>query len=158
MLEIKSFFGDWKEATKEQAEAFYKTFQNGSTAIKADDKHKYFNEHHIRGGHVLLSGEVETAEEQKERMFKAYKKILATKGRSEEHLNNPIRFNCIEYLCSLPGINPYEMAASIIQSGYMVLYDDSSINRLENEKKKKRVNKLIKVLDREDGNYDNSRN
>lgn len=60
MLEIKSFFGDWKEVTKEQAEVFYKTFQNGSIAVKADDKHKYFNEHHIRGGHVLVSGKVET--------------------------------------------------------------------------------------------------
>lgn len=49
MLEIKAFLGDWKEVTKEQAEDFYRTFQNSSTTIKADDKHKYFNEHHIRG-------------------------------------------------------------------------------------------------------------
>lgn len=143
MIEIKSFFGDWKESTKEQAEAFYRTFQSGSTAIKADDKHEYFNEHHIRGGHVFLSGEVETAEEQKERIFKHYKNILATEGRSEEHLNDPIRFNCIEYLCSFPKINPYEMAASLARSGYIILYDNSSISQSENKKKEKCVNKLI---------------
>lgn len=148
MIEIKTFFGDWKEATKEQAEAFYKTFQRGSTAIKAEDKHKYFNDHRIRGGHVLLSGKVETTEEQKERMFKHYKNILATEGRSEEHLNDPIRFNGIEYLCSFPKINPYEMAASLIQSGYMILYDDTSISRLENKKKEKYVNRLINRVER----------
>ena len=35
MIEIKSFFGD---STKKQTEAFYRTFQSSSTAIKADDK------------------------------------------------------------------------------------------------------------------------
>ena len=47
MLEIKAFFGEWKEATKEQAERFYKTFCEGSAAIKWEDKQKYFNEHFI---------------------------------------------------------------------------------------------------------------
>ena len=147
MIEIKSFFGDWKEVTKEQAEDFYRTYQNGSTAIKGEDKHRYFNEHHIRGGHVLVSGEVETTDEQRERTFKHYKKRLATEGRSEKHLNDPIRFNCIEYLCSFPKINPYEMAASLARSGYKILYNDSSISRLENKKKEKCVNKLVKTME-----------
>lgn len=97
----------------------------------------------LGGGHVLLSGVVETTEEQKERIFKYYKNILATEGRSEEHLNDPIRFNCIEYLCSFSKINSYEMAASLARSGYIILYDDSSISQLENKKKEKCVNKLI---------------
>ena len=148
MIEIKSFFGDWKEVTKEQAEDFYRTYQNGSTAIETDDKHKYFNQHHIRGGHVLVSGKVETTEEQTERLFDGYKKRLMTEGRSEEHLNDPSRFNCIEYLCYFPKINPYEMAASLIKSGYIVLYDDTSISRTENRKKEKCVNRLINKVER----------
>lgn len=72
MLEIKSFFKDWKEVTKEQAEAFYKIFQSGCTTIEADDR-QYFNDRHIRGGHVLLSGKIETTEEQRERIFNCYK-------------------------------------------------------------------------------------
>lgn len=142
MIEIKPFFGDWKEATKEQAEEFYRTYQDKSTAIKSYDKHSYFNDHHIRGGHVLLSGKIETTEEQTERVFDGYKKIM-TEGRSEEHLNDPIRFICIEYLCFFPQIAPYKMAASLILSGYTVLYDDTSISGLENKKKEKRVNRLI---------------
>lgn len=64
-------------------------------------------------------------------------------GRSKEHLNDPIRFITIEYFCSFTEINPYEMAVSLIQSGYTILYDDSSINKLENGKKEKRVNKIL---------------
>ena len=71
-----------------------------------------------------------------------------TEGRSEEHLNDPSRFNCIEYLCYFPKINPYEMAASLIQSGYIVLYDDTSISRSENRKKEKCVNRLINKVER----------
>lgn len=74
MIEIKFLFGDWKEATKEEAEKFYRTFQEGSAAIKTEDKQEYFNKHHIRGGHVLSTGKVETVEEQKERVFNHYKK------------------------------------------------------------------------------------
>lgn len=74
MIEIKFLFGDWKEATKEEAEKFYRTFQEGSAAIKTEDKQEYFNKHHIRGGHVLSTGKVETVEEQEERVFNHYKK------------------------------------------------------------------------------------
>lgn len=63
MLEIKAFFGEWKEATKEQAESFYKTFCEGATAINWEDRQKYFNEHHIKGGHIMLNGKVKITEE-----------------------------------------------------------------------------------------------
>lgn len=140
MLEIKSFSGDWKEATKEQAEDFYKIYRKGSVVIEgADEELKYFNAHHIRGGHVLLSGKIETTYEQKERMFYHYKKYIA-----KNSINiNEIRFGVIEYVCSFPQIDPYEMAASLIQSGYTILYDDSAISASENKRKEKHVNKLI---------------
>lgn len=136
MLEIKAYFGDWKEATKEQAENFYKTFCDGSLAIKCEDRYVYFNEHHIRGGHILRNGKAETTEELEERMFASYKKELKTLG-------SRIRFNCIEYLCGFPGIDPFVMAASLINDGNVVLYDDSSISEKENRAKERKVKKLL---------------
>lgn len=66
MLEIETFVKGWKEATREQAEAFYRVFKEGSTAIRWQDKQQYFNDNHIRGGHVLANGKVETEEEKKQ--------------------------------------------------------------------------------------------
>lgn len=142
MLEIKAFFGDWKEATREQAEKFYKTWYEGSQNIAESSKHKYFNEHHIRGGHVLLNGTVETTEEQKERVFNHYKNDLqsiANRTRQAEIL----RFNVIEYVCNFPKINPFVMAASLAEDGFTILYDDSSISTTENRRKEKQVKRLL---------------
>lgn len=141
MLEIKAYFGDWKEVTREQAEHFYKIFCEGATALKSEEKPKVFNEKHIRGGHVLLNGTVETTEEQKERVFQYYKQdLIKTKEASK---NIGIRFNVIEYLCSFPKINPFVMAASIANDGITILYDDSSISREENKAKERQVKKLL---------------
>lgn len=137
MLEIKAYFGEWKEATKEQAESFYKTFCKGSTGIKCQDKRDYFNKHHIRGGHIMAIGKAETTEEQTERVFKHYKKRL------EDNTNGKVRFSVIEYLCSFPKIDPFVMAASIINDDITILYDDSSISNKENEAKQRKVNRLL---------------
>ena len=142
MLEIKAFFGEWKEATKEQAESFYKTFCEGATAIKWEDRRKYFNEHHIRGGHVMVNGKVETTEEQKERIFNHYKNRLITEVRDGSKSEN-IRFNVIEYLCSFPKIDPFVMAASIVKDGIIILFDDTSISKKENQAKERKVNRLL---------------
>lgn len=140
MLEIKAFFGEWKEATKEQAENFYQTFLCGATAIKCEDRQKYFNEHHIRGGHVMMNGKVETTEEQKERVFQEYKNRLTTEVRNASK-SERIRFSVVEYLCSFPKIDPFVMATSIIKDGITILFDDTSISKKENERKKRKVDK-----------------
>ena len=141
MLKLQAYFCEWKEATKEQAEHFYKTFCEGANALKGDEKREHFNKYHIRGGHVLINGTVETTEEQKERVFQSYKKdLLKVKETSR---NEGIRFNVIEYVCSFPKINHYVMAASIKKEGITILYDDSSISRQENRRKEKQVNKLL---------------
>ena len=142
MLEIKAYFGEWKEVTKEQAEHFYKTFCEGTTALKGDEKRKHFNKCHIRGGHVLMNGTVETTEEQKERVFQHYKNQLTKEVRNASG-NENIRFICIEYLCGFPKIDPFVMAASIIKEGITIVYDDSSISRAENKAKENKVNKLL---------------
>lgn len=80
----------------------------------------------------------ETAQEKEKRMFNLYKKDLEKLGDD----NGYIRMNVIEYVCSFPKINPYKMARSLKDSGYNVVFDDSSITREENEKKRQKVEKI----------------
>lgn len=75
-------------------------------------------------------------------MFNHYKdRLINIAGRTN---SNGIRFNCIEYLCSFPGIDPVEMAASLQNDGYAILFDDSSISRKENDANRARVNKAAR--------------
>lgn len=80
----------------------------------------------------------ETAQEKEKRVFNLYKKDLEELGK--EH--GQIRMICIEYVCRFPKINPYKMARSLKDSGYNVVFDDSSITREENEKKRRKVEKI----------------
>lgn len=140
MLEIKTFFGDWRKVTKKEAENFYEVFIENASAIISYQRHDYFNKHHIKGGHVLMTGKVETDEEKSDRIFQHYKNYLiklciSTTGR--------LRFNAIEYVCSFPKINPYEMAVNLIREGCEVIYDDTSISVNENEAKERKIIKLL---------------
>lgn len=80
----------------------------------------------------------ETAEQKELRIFNIYKKDLEKLG--QEH--GQIRMNCIEYVCSFPKINPFKMAKTLKDDGYSILFDDSSISRAENEKKRRKVEKI----------------
>ena len=80
----------------------------------------------------------ETAQEKEIRMFNLYKKDLEKLGEE----NGYIRMNVIEYVCSFPKINPYKMAKALKTSGYNVVFDDSSISTEENEKKRRKVEKI----------------
>lgn len=80
----------------------------------------------------------ETAEQKKIRIFNLYKKDLEKLGK--EH--GQIRMICVEYVCSFPKINPFKMAKALKDSGYNIVYDDSSITREENEKKRREVEKI----------------
>lgn len=75
-------------------------------------------------------------------MFEHYKTRLIKECATV----NPhgIRFNCIQYLCSFPGINPVEMAASLQNDGCNILFDDSSISRKENDANRSRVNRAAR--------------
>lgn len=80
----------------------------------------------------------ETAEQKEIRIFAFYKKDLeklAGKG-------GWVRMNVIEYVCSFPKINPFKMAKVLKDSGYTILFDDSSISVAENEKKRQKVEKF----------------
>ena len=142
MLEIKTLFGDWKEVTKEQAEMFYEHFFEHATAVAWNDRHDYFNKHHIRGGHVMLNGKVETFEEQRKRVFNFYKKELITSAFEA----GKVRFLCIEYVCNNSKyVNPYDLAVSLRKDGFEILYNDSSITPKENERKKNKSRKTFKL-------------
>ena len=80
----------------------------------------------------------ETSEQKEIRIFNSYKKDLEKLGK--EH--GQIRMNCIEYVCSFPKINPFKMAKALKDDGYNILFDDSSISRTENEKKRQKVEKI----------------
>lgn len=75
------------------------------------------------------------------RMFDHYKRRLITECNNNLH---GIRFNCVQYLCSFPGIDPVEMAASLQNDGFTILYDDSSISRRENVAHQAAVNKAAR--------------
>jgi hypothetical protein len=149
MIQIKAHYGDWKEVTAEQAIDFYKTFCSGSTALSQEEKEKSFNKDHIDGATIKaiynngrFEPKLETEEQKNERMFLHYKQRIMSGDRP---IKNTTRFNVIEYLCSFPKINPYEMAASILKEGWTINYDDSSICINENEIKRRRVEKLLKL-------------
>lgn len=72
-------------------------------------------------------------------MFNYYKKEFKELNKKFGFL----RFITIEYICGLDGVDPYEMAAALSEEGIKILYDDSSISKEKNEKKERRVNKLI---------------
>lgn len=84
---------------------------------------------------------IETAEEKRERIFDFYKKDLI---KLTNNSTRPIRFNCIEYVCRFPKINPFEMAKALKNDGYDFVFDDSSISRKENDRKRKAVEKFGK--------------
>ena len=65
------------------------------------------------------------------RIFDHYKNRLAE--------GNETRFNVIQYLCSFPKINPYEMAAALLSDGCKISFDDSSISQAANEAHKRTV-------------------
>lgn len=76
------------------------------------------------------------------RTFEHYKSRLIR----ESHNTDGIRFNGIQYLCQFPGIDPVEMAASLQNDGYNILFDDSSITKAANKSNMAKVNKAAKAL------------
>lgn len=83
----------------------------------------------------------ETAEEKATRIFNCYKRDLIKLG--EQH--GQIRYNCIEYLCSFPEINPVQMGAALMLDGYKIVFDDSSISAIKNAQKRHHVESATRL-------------
>lgn len=77
------------------------------------------------------------------RMFAIYKRDLI---RTAEISGRPqkLRYNVIQHLCSFPGIDPAEMAASLQGDGFTILFDDSSISAKANAANRAAVNKAAR--------------
>lgn len=88
---------------------------------------------------MILSAKEDNAR----RIFGSYKRDLIrtaeASGRTQE-----LRYNCIQYLCQFPGIDPAEMAASLQHDGFTILFDDSSISAKENATNRAAVNKAAR--------------
>ena len=88
---------------------------------------------------MILSAKEDNAR----RIFESYKRDLIRtakiSGRPQE-----LRYNCIQYLCQFPGIDPAEMAASLQHDGFTLLFDDSSISAKENAANRAAVNKAAR--------------
>ena len=82
-------------------------------------------------------------EDKARRIFGSYKRDLIRtaeiSGRPQE-----LRYNCIEYVCQFPGIDPVEMAASLQNDGFTILFDDSSISAKANAANPAAVNKAAR--------------
>ena len=82
----------------------------------------------------------ETESEKKIRIFNHCKERLIKESQQVYTLHNGnIRFIVIEYLCKHSKIDPYRMAKSLKNDGYLIIFDDSSISKLENKIKYKKV-------------------
>lgn len=82
--------------------------------------------------------------ENKEKIFLHYKQRLINECAPVN--SGAIRFNCIEYLCQFPGIDPVEMATALQHEGHAIMFDDSSIRRDENRAKQRKVNRVFEKM------------
>ena len=89
------------------------------------------------------TGCVYREEDKQKRIFAFYKRDIIRLIRT-----NPrgIRFNCIQYVCRFPNIDPVEMAASLQNDGFTILFDDSSISAKENAAHRTAVNKAARRI------------
>ena len=57
-MKIKAWFGDWQDATREQARRFWPTWSRGAQGLKEEEKAAVFEQKHLRGATVaeLMKG------------------------------------------------------------------------------------------------------
>ena len=87
------------------------------------------------------TGCVYRQEDKEKRIFAFYKRDLIRLSRTNPH---GIRFNCIQYVCRFPNIDPVEMAASLQNDGFTILFDDSSIRAKEKAAHRAAVSKAAR--------------
>lgn len=76
----------------------------------------------------------ETAAQRDIRLFDFYKRRLLALAGGE-----PLRWVCVQYLCSFPRLSPYDMGAELMAEGVEIIYDDTAITRAENAAERRRV-------------------
>lgn len=86
----------------------------------------------------------ETAEEKNHRIFEHYKKDLLL--TAEISRPGELRYICIEYLCSFPGIDPVKMAATLQHEGVKIVFDNSAISAKANAAQRAQVAKAAAAM------------
>lgn len=59
-----------------------------------------------------------------------------------------IRFIAVQYLCSFSRISPYDMAVSLANDGFEILFDNSAISKAEREAERRKFNRALKEVQR----------
>ena len=51
----------------------------------------------------------------------------------------PLRWVCVQYLCSFPGLSPYDMGAELMAEGVKLIYNNTAISRAVNRSEQRKV-------------------
>lgn len=141
---------------KERAELIQNAIRDYKAAKKSGDTQKIRNAVNdmentfiavslwaVPGTEELRQMILSAKEDEARRIFCSYKRDLI---RTAEISGRPqdLRYNCIQYVCQFPGIDPAEMAASLQNDGFTILFDDRSISTRENAANRASVNKAAR--------------
>lgn len=79
----------------------------------------------------------ETAAQRDIRLFDFYKRRLLALAGGE-----PLRWVCVQYLCSFLGLSPYDMGAELMAEGVRIVYDNTAISPAANRAERRRVERI----------------
>lgn len=68
------------------------------------------------------------------RIFSHYKRRLLALANGK-----PLRWVCVQYLCSFPGLSPYDMGAELMAEGVKLIYNNTAISRAVNRSEQQKV-------------------
>ena len=68
------------------------------------------------------------------RIFSHYKRRLLALADGK-----PLRWVCVQYLCSFPGLSPYEMGAELMAEGVKLIYNNTAVSRAVNRAEQQKV-------------------
>lgn len=68
------------------------------------------------------------------RVFTHYKRRLLALANGK-----PLRWICVQYLCSFPGISPYDMGAELMAEGVKLIYNNTAVSRAVNRAEQQKV-------------------
>ena len=68
------------------------------------------------------------------RIFTHYKRRLLALANGK-----PLRWMCVQYLCSFPGISPYDMGAELMAEDVKLIYNNTAISRAANRTEQQKV-------------------
>ena len=74
------------------------------------------------------------------RVFTHYKRHLLALANGK-----PLRWICVQYLCSFPGISPYEMGVELMAEGVKLIYNNTAISRAANRTEQQKVQRACTV-------------